>query len=195
MLRLKLFVIIALGLFWGCGGDDDGDGLVCLMTTPLPPDVSGTWILSDPTLGSSTCPANINDAVLNALSFLEPCAVEVEQAGNQILATDCDRETLAGCVDADGIISATQLTSDSEQGCTLSAAVEFIADSGESESTASFVFPLRFSGNCAAPSACEIVIDAAWTRALGATVGAGSGGASCSAAAIVRSLAESLRDR
>ena len=188
MLRTEL-IIAVLALLLGCGGDGN-NGPACLTTTPSPPDVSGTWVLSNQTLASSTCPQEIDDIVLASLSAAGPCPVTVQQSGNAFFATDCDGDPLSGCVDADGIITASQPVSSTDQGCTVSAVVKFSANSSQSESSAVFVYPFRFTGTCAAQPPCEIVIDSSWTRELGDAEGAASGERSGGAAAIVRNLAE-----
>src|SRR5262245_40609160 len=148
MLR-KECIVVALCLVLGCGSDDGGDVPGCTMTES-PPDVSGEWVLSEPTLRSTTCPLEAIEGIIDALAMEGPCPVEVEQSGNSVVATDCGGAPLNGCVNDAGIITARQFSSTSVRGCTVTAEVEFIADSSESASTATFVFPLRFRGSCIA---------------------------------------------
>ena len=154
-----LALLLAGVAFAGCGSSDLGFG--CPGADPPPPDVSGTWTYTSPSITSSTCTTTINQRLLNI--FSGPCQVEVVQDGTSITNTDCVNRVARGCIDTNGVISVTEPLQDTLEGCTLQSQLTLIADLSRSMTTGAFRIPLTFSGDCGVLTDCQAIVSTNWT--------------------------------
>lgn len=161
-----LFLARTLALLLaGCGGGDFGFG--CPGSSPAPPDVSGTWVVSQPTISTTTCTSSINNDILKLIVGPDgTCAFEVDQSTNSFSATNCNNNVFNGCVDGDGNIRALQSLTTTSQGCTLQIGIVFTAASGKTDSAAAYQMTITFSdtAGCGVLTDCQTLVNAAWKK-------------------------------
>ncbi len=127
-------------------------------------NVSGPWLEEDPELVSSTCSAQINNAIREALATLPPCLDMVSQEGSRVTVVDCNGVSADGEIDQEGLLQLTlPVESTTQMGCTVTVRAEATADMSRSPTTLREAATASFSGTCRMPS-CMLVIDARWTK-------------------------------
>ena len=134
--------------------------------TPSPtptPRFGGTWLEDDPRIASSTCPSNVNQALLDELRTPSPCEHVVTVENGRFTGVDCMGATATGNVDSSGLLTFTDRETQSQSGCTVELRLDLAIDLSRSPTTATYLFDVDLSGRCAF-SDCTIRLETTWRR-------------------------------
>lgn len=156
-------------------GDVDGDGsitideIVAAVSNALSgcqgPNVAGGWIEDRFMLTSSTCAAQVTDALRSGVQGLAACRTQITvTAPGQVAGVDCKGHAANGTVDERGLVTfAFPPQSATQSGCTITETDRLEVDAGQSPSVAHYTGTLSFAGTCSL-QACTIGIESRWTR-------------------------------
>jgi hypothetical protein len=124
--------------------------------TGEPPDVSGTRFLANPSLSSSNCPDEVDDAVITLFAAAGSCEYSVEQDGSDVdIENQCGGTArFQGEVDEEGNVDADWDFEASDSGCTVSGEANLRGDLSMPAARVTITLPVNFSGDCGGVDDC-----------------------------------------
>ncbi|MCK6557269.1 hypothetical protein L6Q96_22240 [Candidatus Binatia bacterium] len=101
--------------------------------------------------------------MLALLGLQGPCRFQITQSGQALEIVNCNGVQFQGIVERSGRINAETHFSDPSPICGVSFTAQFSVDAWLLPSTATYSFPIRWTGDCPLPD-CTLIIESQWGR-------------------------------